>query len=171
MFTMQEYWDKCCLIVLAGVRAGINPALQKETIDMQRIASLLPDSAIKTIFFEAGKDTNFEAWPKTSTISGIDQQIRSVYEDAFAGGARKVAALFSLPEKLEKKQLEEAFMSLKILDFCVGPDHDGGIWLLGMNLPDFSVVDHQPWGQNILNKAITKEIGAAKKVMYKLPRL
>lgn len=40
-----------------------------------------------------------------------------------------------------------------------------------MNLPDFSVISAQPWGQNTLNKAITKEIGAAKKVMYKLPRL
>jgi glycosyltransferase A (GT-A) superfamily protein (DUF2064 family) len=168
---MIEYWEKCCLIVFAGVPAGSNAALKKETIDLQHIACLLPDPAIKTIFFEAGNDTNVEAWPKTTTITGIDQQIQMAYEAAFTGGARKVAALFSLPEKLEKKHLEEAFMSLKILDFCVGPDHDGGIWLLGMNLPDFSVISAQPWGQNTLNKAITKEIGGAKKVMYKLPRL
>lgn len=171
MITLREYWEKCCLIVFAGVRAGSNAALKKETIDSQHISSLLPDPAIKTIFFEINLDTNVEGWPKNETITGIDEKLQMVYEEAFDGGARKVAALFSLPEKLEKKHLEEAFLSLKILDFSLGPDHDGGIWLLGMNLPDFSVISAQPWGQNTLNKAITKEIGAAKKVMYKLPRL
>lgn len=168
---MKEYWDKCCLIVFAGVRAGSSAALQKETIDTQHISSLLPDPAIKTIYSEINLDTNVDGWPKFETPSGIDQQLLSVFEEAFAGGYRKVAALFSLPDKLEKKHLEETFLSLKILDFSLGPDNDGGIWLLGMNLPDFSVISAQPWGQNTLNKSITREIGAAKKVMYKLPRL
>lgn len=168
---MKEYWEKCCLIVFAGVRAGSCAALQKETIDTQHITSLLPDPAIKTIFFEINLDTNVEGWPKNETITGIDEKLQMVYEEAFDGGARKVVALFSLPEKLEAKHLSEAFLSLKILDFSVGPDPEGGIWLLGMNLPDFSVISAQPWGQNTLNKAITRKIGAAKKVMYKLPRL
>ncbi|MFN8154524.1 MAG: hypothetical protein U0Y08_09560 [Bacteroidia bacterium] len=168
---MKEYWEKCCLIVFTGVRAGSNAVLKKETIDIQHITSLLPDPAIRIVFFDITIDPNVEAWPKNETPSGIDQQLLSVFEEAFAGGYRKVAALFSLPEKLEKKHLEETFLSLKILDFTLGPDNDEGIWLLGMNLPDFSVIAAQPWGQNTLNKAITREIGAAKKVMYKLPRL
>lgn len=119
MITLREYWEKCCLIVFAGVRAGSNAALKKETIDSQHISSLLPDPAIKTIFFEINLDTNVEGWPKNETITGIDEKLQMVYEEAFDGGARKVAALFSLPEKLEKKHLEEAFLSLKILDFSL----------------------------------------------------
>lgn len=168
---MKAYWEKCCLIVITGLRAGSNAALNKETVDTALIASLLPDPAVKIVFFEAGNDSNLTAWPKNTTPEGADLMIRQMFEEAFDGGARKVVALFSLPENLEKKHLEEAFLSLKILDFSLGPDHDGGIWLLGMNLPDFSVIVTQPWGQNTLNKSITREIGAAKKVMYKLPRL
>ena len=137
MITLREYWEKCCLIVFAGVRAGSSPALQKETIDTQHISSLLHDPAIKTIYFEINLDTNVEGWPKNETITGIDEKLQMVYEEAFAGGARKVVALFSLPEKLEAKHLSEAFLSLKILDFAVGPDTEGGIWLLGMPLEEW----------------------------------
>ncbi|MBL7922774.1 MAG: DUF2064 domain-containing protein [Bacteroidia bacterium] len=167
---MNEYWNRCCLIVFTGVRAGISPCLRTDDKILQKLGTLLPSDSIRLHMAHYSNDTNVEEWPKINADAGQANGIfmEEQFRKAFAQGYRKVTGLFSCPEELGRKHLEEAFLSLRPLDFCLGPDPAGGIYLLGMSTMEASVLNPQPWGQEQLARSITRQIGGMKKIMYKL---
>lgn len=97
-------------------------------------------------------------------------QIIGAFQMAFASGNRKVGGLFSGPKSLETKHLEEAFLSLRILDVCIGPDQQGGIYFLGMNAfaPEHFPID---WKEARIAKLHMRRLGDHKKILYRLPAL
>jgi glycosyltransferase A (GT-A) superfamily protein (DUF2064 family) len=94
-----------------------------------------------------------------------------VFKAAFDDGWRKVILLRSAPEGLTEKHLEEAFLSIRILELCLGPAKNGGIYLLGMpqyrpELLKNSILEKEPtW------KVLQRTAGDEKAAMYKLPLL
>jgi glycosyltransferase A (GT-A) superfamily protein (DUF2064 family) len=62
-------------------------------------------------------------------------------------------------------------LSIRPLDFCVGPDTEGGIYLLGMNVYEEKLIQGKPWLGTTISKSIIREIGNQKKITYKLPTL
>jgi hypothetical protein len=137
----------------------------------KNILSLLPSPSIRIVNVHNEGSTNVDVWPKNESSPGEIELIASAYRRGFEEGYRKVAGIFSFPDALEKKHLEEAFMSIRPLDCCVGADTAGGIYFLGMNRNEEGLISHQPWGQSTLSKSIIREIGNQKKIMYKLPVL
>jgi hypothetical protein len=98
------------------------------------------------------------------------EQIEDAFRKAFDAGKRKVGGLFSIPNGLETKHLEEAFLSLRILDVCIGPDQQGGIYFLGMNA---FATEHFPneWQEARVAKLHIRRLGDHKKILYRLPAL
>lgn len=166
---MKNYWDNCCLIVFTGIRTGINSSPDTYPSIRQRVEELLPDARIHVEIAPHFAHANAQEWPKKMVDTVMEKFILSVYRSAFELGYRKIAGIFSFPETLKKKHLEEAFLSIRPFDFCLGPDHQGGLYFLGMSLLEERVITGQPWGEASISKSITREIGSMKKIMYKLP--
>lgn len=167
---MNDYWKQCCLLAFSGTRTGAGAVLQEEA--SQRVMGLLPDPQIRLQFIPNPSGTNGDEWPKEAITSEQTRLfIRNAFAGAFAEGYRKVCGLFSIPQGFEKKHFEEAFLSIRPLDFCLGADSAGGIYLLGMSRPETELLDKISWEQEGNARATTREIGQIKKIMYKLPVL
>jgi hypothetical protein len=167
---MNDYWKQCCLLAFGDTRTGAGAVLQEEA--MQRLMELLPDQQIRLKFIPRPDGTNGDEWPKAAITSDQTRLfIRNAFATAFTEGYRKVCGLFSIPQGFEKKHFEEAFLSIRPLDFCLGADSAGGIYLLGMSRPETELLDKICWEQDGNARATTREIGQLKKIMYKLPVL
>lgn len=165
---MNEYFSQCHLLLFLSTRIGKNPPLERGIPEDGKIAGLIKDIPASMSFIE---NTETGDQPDESSSSETAQLINSSFRAAFEAGHRKVAGIFSLPCGLTTELVREALLSLKPLDFCLGPDTDGGIWLLGMNRYEPVVITEMPWHGKNLAKTITRIIGQEKKIMYRLPYL
>lgn len=167
---MNEYFSQCHLLFFRSTRTGKNPPLQGSVSEEWKIAELMKDIPASVSIIE-NTDADNGDLPDESSSSATAQLISSSFEAAFGAGHRKVAAIFSLPGGLTPALIQEALLSLRPLDFCLGPDSDGGIWLLGMSRYDPNVITAMPWHGKNLAKTITRNIGQVKKILYRLPCL
>lgn len=170
---MNEYWNACCLLCFTGIRTGVIAPLNSfEEIRQQLLKTGHPQVA-EVRYYPYPEPTNVDAWPKSEndTMAGEKKFIEDAFQSAFDDGYRKVVGIFSLPSSLTSKHLEEAFLSIRPLDVCLGADTGGGLYLLGMNAFEPGLITPQPFGQPTLAKSVTREIGTMKKIMYKLPVL
>jgi len=166
---MKEYFSQCHLLFFRSTSTGKNPTLQGGISEDGKIAELMKDIPASMTFIQ---NPGAADWPDESASSSeTPQLISSSFKAAFEEGHRKVVALFSLPCGLTTVHVQEALLSLRPLDFCLGPDSDGGIWLLGMNRYDPTVITGMPWHGKALAKTITRTIGEQKKILYRLPYL
>lgn len=94
-----------------------------------------------------------------------------VIDEAFASGFRKVVALLACPEGLRPAHLEEAFLTLRIMDYCLGPDRHKGLYLFGMNAWRPELLDAFDFEATESSRLLTRRIGERKEVMYRLPVL
>jgi hypothetical protein len=94
-----------------------------------------------------------------------------VFRAAFHEGWRKVILLRSAPEGLTEKHLEEAFLSIRILEICLGPAKNGGIYLLGFPQYRPELLKNSTLERNPTWKTLQKSAGNEKAAMYKLPLL
>lgn len=151
---LNEYLSSCHLLVIRGL-------LQHDASDdlQSPESGTLPD-------LPDGLSAS-EVW---LTSEQQPDQIADAFQKAFASGKRKVGGLLSSPKGLETKHLEEAFLSLRILDVCIGPDLQGGIYFLGMNA---FATEHFPpdWQEVRLAKLHIRRLGDHKKILYRLPAL
>ncbi len=167
---MTDYWTSCCLITFTGIGTGLHAPAKTPEAAANAVTPYLPSAMIQIIeapFTEQNSDLE---WPRR-VGAAAENFILTSYLSAFGEGYRKVVGLFSLPPQLTKNHLEEAWLSIRPLDVCLGSDTAGGIYLLGMNRPEESLIKDKPWGEVTLSKAIIREAGNLKKILYKLPVL
>lgn len=93
------------------------------------------------------------------------------FENAFAAGFRKVVALFDSPHDFRSGHLEEAFLTLRIMDYCLGPDRHKGLYLFGMNAWHPELLEGFDFKAGESSRLLTRRIGERKEVMYRLPVL
>lgn len=100
-------------------------------------------------------------------IDTSEEFLISSFREAFDDMFRKVILLTAAPEGLQAKLLEEAFLSLRILDFTLGPTREGGIYLLGMNRysPEFLSAGQAP--ESFRYKTFQRRAGELKAALYK----
>lgn len=110
--------------------------------------------------------THVEAFPSNSAAD-----INAGFESAFNAGYRKVVALLSCPGTLDENHLQEAFLSLRIMDCCLGPESGRGIYLFGMNALKPGLLESFDWQAANSARMLTRKIGERKEVMYRLPEL
>jgi glycosyltransferase A (GT-A) superfamily protein (DUF2064 family) len=169
---MNEYFKTCTILFFTGIKTGIHPALIFNESTQLAIQELISQYNLNVEILQADGIQVANDWPNSNLYSTeIEKYLCTAYSKKFNEGFRKVIGVFSLPSLLTSKHIEEAMLSIRPLDFCVGPDSHGGIYLLGMNTYEEKLILHQPWLGSTLSKSIIREIGNQKKITYKLPTL
>jgi glycosyltransferase A (GT-A) superfamily protein (DUF2064 family) len=116
------------------------------------------------IIFTATK--NVQAIP----LDGADSPAAE-FEKVFSAGFRKAVALLHCPDGLHSNHLEEAFLTLRIMDYCLGPDRQKGLYLFGMNAWRPELLEGFDFNAAESSRLLTRRIGERKEVMYRLPVL
>lgn len=169
---MNEYFKTCAILFFTGIKTGIHPSLAFNESTKLAIQELISLHNLNFEILQADGILVANDWPNSNLHSTeIEKYLCAAYSKKFNEGFRKVIGVFSLPSQLTPKLLEEAMLSIRPLDFCVGPDTQGGIYLLGMNTYEEKLILQQPWLGSTLSKSIIREIGNQKKITYKLPIL
>ncbi len=169
---MNEYFKTCAILFFTGIKTGIQPALVFNESTQLSIQELIAQHNLNFEILQADGIQVANDWPNSNSHSTeIEKYLCAGYSKKFNEGFRKVIGVFSMPSLLSSKHIEEAMLSIRPLDFCVGPDSHGGIYLLGMNTYEEKLILNQPWLGTTLSKSIIREIGNQKKITYKLPTL
>lgn len=169
---MNDYFKTCAILFFTGIKTGIHPALVNNDSVSNFIQKINPHQELNIEVLMADELTIINEWPHQPTNSkAIENYLCAGYQKKFNEGFRKVIGVFSVPADLSQKHLEESMLSIRPLDFCVGQDTQGGIYLLGMNIYEEKLILHQPWLGTNISKSIIREIGNQKKITYKLPTL
>ena len=169
---MNEYFKSCAILFFTGIKTGIHPTLVFNESTQTAIQELISQHNLNFEILQADGIQEANDWPNSQIRStAIEKYLCAAYSKKFNEGFRKVIGVFSLPSLLSSKIIEEAMLSIRPLDFCVGPDPHGGIYLLGMNTYEEKLILQQPWLGTTLSKSIIREIGNQKKITYKLPTL
>jgi hypothetical protein len=164
---LSSYLRQCCLLIVPDEQSATAAFSAIHTVT----AGLIVAKKVLT-----GSPPTFETWKKNEYATEVIQNCTrtelwtKAFETAFEEGFRKIILLNDAPAGLNQQHLEEAFLSLRILEVCMGPGKDGGLYLIGMNafLPEIlinSALDDKPaW------KTFQRAVGMEKAAMYKLPQ-
>lgn len=167
---MNDYFRQGHLLVFTGIHTSGDCLNESDTSSLDKIGLLIDEVGANCSVIHWKNHHPEIGWPDESNPDhAIDQAIAEAFSIAFEAGARKVAGLFCFPPLLGKQQLEEAFLSLRLMDCCIGPRPDGGIYLLGMNTFYPHLLENRNWGDSRLCKNLIRDIGARKQILYKLP--
>lgn len=170
---MKQYFSQCIVLFFPKIRCGKLPAISDLPSDRVIIEKLMENLPVQFEIINNTTTYNSDNWPVASDSSTVnpDSFIATSFAAKFDNGFRKVVGIFSIPEAFHSKLIEEALLSIRPLDYCLGPEKSGGIYLLGMNMFDESLIIGKPWNDTMLSKSIIREIGRQKKILYKLPVL
>ena len=166
---MNDYFRQGHLLVFTGTHTS-GEILHDSDPSLEKIAMLIEEIGASCSVIHLLNNNTDGTWPDEANLNTqISKTIADEFSIAFESGARKVAGLFSLPALIGKQQLEEAFLSLRLMDCCIGPRADGGIYLLGMNRYYPHLIENRNWGDPRLCRNLIRDIGSQKQILYKLP--
>lgn len=95
--------------------------------------------ARRWLFYADGVPAEDDIWPtalfeKYAQCPGdLGERMADAFQRAFAAGGKHVIIIGSDCPELTVEILEEAFAALDTCDAIIGPAHDGGYYMLGMN--------------------------------------
>jgi hypothetical protein len=171
---MKEYLRKCCLLIFLD-DFQLN---QPEAVHQAgRLLAITSSMQVTKHLYYSGSPTDLDGFDsgQSSVFSPLTNNritnYQKAFENAFDAGFRKVVMLCALTPNLEIKHLEEAFYSLKIIEFCIGPASNGNYFLIGMNAFEPSILGIAEVGTMSKCKATIRAIGELKAALYKLPTL
>jgi uncharacterized protein len=182
---MNEYYKKCCLIIFSpdqfhGQELQLSTPEERLRIDGQLVnhtIQITSDFPVTKHLYYNEKISTGDNWNpllyKKQLLKGDHPgiQMQNAFQAAYNEGFRKVIIIGSNAMGLEKRHLEEAFLSLKIIEFCIGPATNGGYYLLGMNQFEPILFQNKEWDSANLCKSSIRDIGNLKAALYKLPTL
>lgn len=169
---MNNYFRQGHLLVFTGIHTSGSSIPEHDSSSLEKIGVLMDEIGANCSVVHLPKNTLENSWPDEGNPDPvISNTIAQEFSIAFESGARKVAGLFCFPALLGKKQLEEVFLSLRLMDCCIGPRPDGGIYLLGMNRYYPHLLENRPWGDSRLCRNLIRDIGSQRQILYKLPGL
>lgn len=164
---LNQYLKQCCLVLNP---ADASPALVSA---MHTVTAGL--ELHKMVFTHSEKIADY--WRKLDyTVSSIPAAThhaiwQQAFSAAFDAGYRKVILLHAAPAGFMQKHLEEAFLSLRILEVCMGPLKDGGLYLTGLNQFRPELLENNLRETLPLWKTLQRSAGSVKAAMYKTPLL
>lgn len=169
---MNDYFRQGHLLVFTGFHTSGDRLLKEDIPSLEKIGVLMDEIGANCSMIHIKNSNPNPVWPDESGMNTtLSRTISDEFAVVFESGARKVAGLFFCPALLGKQQLEEAFLSLRLMDCCIGPRPDGGIYLLGMNRFYPHILENRNWGDPRLCKNLIRDIGSQKQILYKLPGL
>ena len=103
----------------------------------------------------------FSAYP-TSIQKGknLGERMHNAFKDGLQKGCQKQILIGSDLPEINDDILNKAFLSLNKYDVVIGPAHDGGYYLIGLNSVPFGIFENISWSTNTvfqqtLNKVST----------------
>ncbi len=176
---MIEYYHQCCLLIFLP---AIN--LMDENSDWEKfnfhinhiheITKKIP--VIKHLYYNESIEQN-DIWENDSYSkfikegNDLGEKMEQAFQHSFNCGFRKIILIQADSVGIISRYLEEAFMSLKFIEFSIGPKKNGSYYLIGMNQFEPVVFRNKDWNSDSLYKSTVKDIGNKKYAIYKLPTL
>ncbi|WP_233169249.1 TIGR04282 family arsenosugar biosynthesis glycosyltransferase [Hymenobacter sp. BT523] len=84
-------------------------------------------------------------WRVQPPAESLGERMSHAFEQAFAGGASRVAIIGTDCPGLTQQLLQDAFAALASHDMVVGPADDGGYYLLGLNALHLELFANKDW--------------------------
>jgi rSAM/selenodomain-associated transferase 1 len=97
---------------------------------------------------------------------GLGLRLQRQVQRAFAAGVQRLVLIGSDLPDLDYRDLQEAFAALEEVPVVLGPAHDGGYWLIGLNRPCPGLFCGVPWGGDSV-LASTEALAAARALTWK----
>jgi rSAM/selenodomain-associated transferase 1 len=90
----------------------------------------------------------------------LGERIKNAFVRAFARGAEQAVIVGSDIPDLSATLIEQAYLFLEAYDVVIGPDHDGGYYLLGMKDLHEAIFDGVPWGTSRVHGQTLRNVRA-----------
>jgi hypothetical protein len=97
---------------------------------------------------------------------GLGLRLQRQVQRAFAAGVQQLVLIGSDLPDLHSRDLQEAFAALEEVPVVLGPAHDGGYWLIGLNRPCPGLFCGVPWGGGTV-LASTEALATARALTWK----
>ena len=115
-------------------------------------AGRLPNKIAKYIFFtDIGDRRNVEEWAgpgfnfKAQAGEDLGERLINAFGEVFSVAAGKAVIIASDVPDISADMINRAIEALDCNDIVLGPSHDGGYYLLGMNKPHEELFRGIPW--------------------------
>ncbi len=176
---MKEYFKQCCVIVFLPDLIVIedDKILNKSINSVRNLHKVTNELAItKHVYYNQSIEEK-DVWENDKHIKllkqGADQgaKLQNAFQYAFECGFRKVILIKSEYEGISSTNIIEAFKSLRIIEFCIGPDTKGGYYLIGMKQFEPVIFNNKDWNSDHIYKSTLSDLGKLKYSLYKLPIL
>ena len=127
-------------------------ALETYKILMKHTANMVEKSnAEKIVFYSEYIDHN-DVWAKIKckkvkqSEGDLGEKMQTAFEYAFELGHKKIVIIGSDVYSLKTEHIDSAFTQLETHDVVIGPAHDGGYYLLGLNFIIPKLFEQKKWG-------------------------
>ncbi len=134
------------------------------------------DICVQVTFDPPEAEEKIKAWLPGSSYRpqqgvALGERLTNAFKDAFDCGAQWVLALGSDTLGLEPHHIRQALDELENSDVVIGPAHDGGYYLIGMNKLYFSLFQRIPWSTSQVLETTLERIRKERLRYFLLPPL
>ena len=130
----------------------------------------------KAVFYSRHIDTEdnwkngvYKKYVQTGTDLG--ERMSDAFSKGFRSGYESICIIGTDCYDLTSEIIEEAFVRLQTHDVVVGPDADGGYYLLGMKKHYQAFFADKPWSTHLVCEATLKDIKTLGLKYFMLPKL
>ncbi|MFC1892751.1 TIGR04282 family arsenosugar biosynthesis glycosyltransferase [Chloroflexota bacterium] len=102
---------------------------------------------------------------------GLGQRLENAFSAQFSWGAERVVAVSSDVPDISSSIISEAFRLLEGHEMVIGPCHDGGYYLIGMNRMHREIFKGIPWSTGRVYAQTLAKINQLAISLRRLPRL
>lgn len=127
-------------------------ALETYKILMKHTANVVEKSNAEKIVFYSEYINYNDVWAKIKckkvkqSEGDLGEKMQTAFEYAFELGYKKIVIIGSDVYSLKTEHIDSAFTQLETHDVVIGPAHDGGYYLLGLNFIIPELFEQKKWG-------------------------
>ena len=127
-------------------------ALETYKILMKHTANVVEKNNAEKIVFYSEYINNNDVWAKIKckkvkqSEGDLGEKMQTAFEYAFELGYKKIVIIGSDVYSLKTEHIDSAFTQLQTHDVVIGPAHDGGYYLLGLNFIIPELFEQKKWG-------------------------
>jgi len=137
-------------------------ALETYEILMKHTANMVEKSNAEKIVFYSEHIGDKDVWAKIKckkvkqSEGDLGEKMQTAFEYAFELGYKKIVIIGSDVYSLKTEHIDSAFTQLETHDVVIGPAHDGGYYLLGLNFIIPELFKQKKWGtSSVLEHTLT----------------
>ena len=155
---------RLCPPLTPGLAADLYRAFLRDTL---ALGAGLADTTVGVVYPPTADDRALRALLPPGAVAwaqqgqGLGAGLSGAFARAFAEGYRRVVVMSSDSPTLPAAVLAEAFAALDRHDVALGPTHDGGYYLIGLNEPQPRLFEEIAWSTAVVYRQ-TRERAAER---------